>query len=355
MAHTHHQAHDHAVSDHDESHAHAHDVDHHRHHRDHKAGGDRMLLWALLLIASFAIVEALGGWFTGSLALLGDAGHMISDAAALGLAWLGSWIARKPASQRHSYGLVRAEVMVALINGLLMLAVVIAIVVEALHRLEHPQAVQGIEVMLIAALGLIVNIVVARQLHQHQDSLNHRAALLHVLGDLLGSIAALAAGAVIYFTGWLAIDPILSLFICALILISTLRLLREVLHVLMEGVPHHINMGEVSAAIISVPQVQALHSVHIWALSSEVTALSAHVVVEDMQHWQQVLTACGHVLHSRFGIDHITLQPELAGAHAHGGHLHDEPTCWLTQPASAQQADMPVTHQSSHKPGAHKH
>ena len=284
-----------------------------------------MLLWPLLLILSFAVVEALGGWYAGSLALLGDAGHMFSDAAALGLAWLGAWVAARPASQRHSYGLLRAEVIVALVNGLLMLLVVAGIVYEAIQRLHTPEPVRGLEVMVIAALGLVVNIVVAKRLHGHQHNLNYRAALLHVLGDLLGSVAALAAGAVIYFTGWMPIDPILSLFISALILVSTVRLLREVLHVLMEGVPHHIQLDKVAARLSAIPKVHEIHSIHVWALSSEVTALSAHVVLEDINAWHEVLTGCRTVLQAEFDIDHVTLQPETVSALSNG-----EVACWLT-------------------------
>ncbi|HWU83209.1 MAG TPA: cation diffusion facilitator family transporter [Methylophilaceae bacterium] len=302
---------------HDHSHPHS-----HRHTHD-----DRVLLWPLILVLGFAFIEAFGGWYTGSLALLGDAGHMFSDAAALGLAWLGAWIAAKPASQRHSYGLLRAEVIVALANGLLMLLVVGGIVYEALARLQHPEPVHGLEVMVIAALGLVVNVIVALQLHRHQGSLNHRAALLHVLGDLLGSVAALAAGGIIYFTGWTPIDPILSLFISGLILVSTVRLLREVLHVLMEGVPHHIEIDQVTARLASIPKVHEIHSVHVWALSSEVTALSAHVVLEDINAWHEVLTACRTVLQAEFDIDHVTLQPETVSALSNG-----EVACWLTQP-----------------------
>ena len=309
-------------------HHHAHDHHHHPHSHGHAHGhshASQVLLWPLLLILSFAVVEALGGWYTGSLALLGDAGHMFSDAAALGLAWLGAWVAARPASQRHSYGLLRAEVIVALVNGLLMLLVVAGIVYEAIQRLHTPEPVRGLEVMVIAALGLVVNIVVAKRLHGHQHNLNYRAALLHVLGDLLGSVAALAAGAIIYFTGWMPIDPILSLFISALILVSTVRLLREVLHVLMEGVPHHIQLDKVAARLSAIPKVHEIHSIHVWALSSEVTALSAHVVLEDINAWHEVLTGCRTVLQAEFDIDHVTLQPETVSALSNG-----EVACWLT-------------------------
>ena len=172
--------------------------------------------------------------------------------------------------------------------------------------------------MLIAFIGLVVNLIVAWRLGQDrshdQHSLNTRAALLHVMGDVLGSVAALAAGAVIYFTGWLPIDPILSLFISVLILFSTLNLLREVLHVLMEGVPHHLDLSTVGHAMGEVAEVREVHDVHIWTLSSSVVALSAHVVLQDMEAWPRVLSALREMLHERFAINHVTLQPEIPAA-----------------------------------------
>jgi len=283
----------------------------HEHHQ-HKSA--HSLLWPLLLTLGFAVVEAIGGWLTGSLALLGDAGHMLSDSAALGLAWLGAWIAQKPASAKHSYGLMRAEVLVALVNGLVMLAVIAFIVLEAIERLHTPQPVQGSSVMLIAFSGLVVNLVVAWRLGHGRHDLNSRAAQLHVIGDALGSVAAMTAGAVIYFTGWLPIDPILSLFISALILFSTFNLLREVLHVLMEGVPRYLDLGSVGRSMGEVAEVREVHDVHIWTLSSSVVALSAHVVLQDMEAWPRVLPALREMLHERFAIDHVTLQPEIAVA-----------------------------------------
>lgn len=277
------------------------------------------------------MVEAIGGWWTGSLALLGDAGHMVSDALALALAWLGSWVARKPATRKHNFGLVRAEVIVALVNSLLMLAVIAGIIYEAVHRLAEPQPVQGGEVMLIAFIGMLINIVVAWMLHSGHHSLNSRAALLHVLGDLLGSVAAVVAGAVIYFTGWMPIDPILSIFIAVLILVSTLRLLNEVLHVLMEGVPRHIDIQAVEHALTATAKVREIHHLHIWALSSEKTALSAHVVLEDMRDWHPVLSDLRHMLHERFNIGHVTLQPETVDALTSGSAR-----CWLTDKEASE-------------------
>lgn len=283
----------------------------HHHGHAHAAPGSRGLAPALVLTLVFAGVEALAGWASGSLALLGDAGHMLSDATALGIALAAAWIAASPPSRRHSYGLGRAEVVGGLVNALLMLVVILGIVVEAVRRLRTPAPVNGGMVMLIAALGLAVNAAVAMFLSRGQSDLNLRAALLHVLGDLLGSVAALVAGVVVYFTGWTPVDPILSLFICLLILYSSLLLLRDALHVLMEGVPRHLDLQEVGRAMAGAdPRIRSVHDLHIWNLSSGMVALSAHVVVDDLVVWEQVLGRLRALLHDRFGIEHVTLQPE---------------------------------------------
>lgn len=271
-----------------------------------------MLGWALLLTFAFALVEAVGGWLSGSLALLGDAGHMVSDATALGIAALAAWVSRRPPSYRHSFGLLRAEAVAALLNGLFMLVVVFSIAVHAIQRLQTPVPVGGGTVMLIAAIGLLVNLLVAWLLHRGDDSLNTRAALLHVMGDVLGSVAALIAGLVIYLTGWLPIDPLLSLLICVLILVSSLRLLRDVLHVIMEGVPPWLELPRVGRAMAAVDGVESVHDLHIWTLSSGVVALSAHIVVRDLRSWQAVLERLQGLLQERFTIGHVTLQPESA-------------------------------------------
>ncbi len=267
-----------------------------------------------MLTLGFALVEAFGGWWFNSLALLGDAGHMFSDAVALGLAAIAAWVSRRPPSAQHSYGLMRAEVIAALLNSLLMLAVVIGIVVEAIKRLQQPQLVSGAAVMGIALIGLVINIIVALVLSRGEHNMNTRAALLHVIGDLLGSVAALIAGAVIYYTGWMPIDPILSLVICALILYSTLRLLRDALHVLMEGVPPHLDLRAVGQSMAGVSGVSSIHDLHIWMLSSGMPALSAHVVLQRMSDWIGILQEMRDLLRQRYGIDHVTLQPEIAAA-----------------------------------------
>ncbi len=296
-----HQDHDH---DHDHAH-HGHDHHHHGH------GGVGIAFWLTL---GFAAVEAGGGWWSGSLALISDAGHMLIDSLALGLAAFAGWLALRPASYRHSYGLVRAEVVAALANSVLMLALMVGIVWEAIARLQAPQPVQGGAVMVIAAIGLAVNIFVAYQLSRGEQTLNVRAALLHVLGDMLGSVAALAAGAVIYFTGWLPIDALLSLFVVALILVSSIRLLREALHILMEGVPQNLDLPEIGLAMAQTAGVNSVHDLHIWTLASGKVALSAHLEIPTMQDWPGLLHSTRQMLHTRFDIDHVTLQPELPAA-----------------------------------------
>lgn len=281
-------------------------------HHHHLPRPGNTLFLALILTLAFAGVEALAGWWSGSLALLGDAGHMVTDSTALGLAALAAWIAHRPPSARHSYGLGRIEVFAALINGLFMLAIVAAIVVSAIERLQSAREVAGGSVMTVAAIGLGVNITVVLILSRGEQTINTRGALLHVFGDLLGSIAAFLSGAVIYFTGWLPIDPLASLIICGLILLSSLRLLREALHVLMEGVPLHVDLPEVGRAMAGVEGVKSVHDLHIWTPFSGQIALSAHVVVADLSTWDGTLQRLRTLLHDQFGIDHVTLQPEPA-------------------------------------------
>ena len=265
-----------------------------------------------MLTLTFAVIEAIAGWLSGSLALLSDAGHMVSDATALGLASLAVWVAAKPPSAQHSYGYGRAEVIAALINSLFMIGIVVVIVVAAVDRMQTPRPVAGSTVMWVAAIGLFINMLVAYVLSRGERTLNTRGALLHVMGDLLGSVAALIAGAVIYFTGWTPIDPILSLVICALILYSSLNLLREALQVIMEGVPSSIDLNEVGLAMAAIDDVGSVHDLHIWTLSSGRIALSAHLVVSELEKWPQILDRQSVMLKERFAVEHITLQPELA-------------------------------------------
>lgn len=285
----------------------------HPHHHAHAHGNARpgsALRSAAALTLGFAAVEAVGGWWTGSLALLSDAGHMLTDGAALTLAALAAWVARRPPSARHSYGLGRAEIFAALVNALAMLVIAGAIGFEALARWQAPSPVKGGAAALIAFAGLALNLAILRRLTAHRHDLNARGAMLHVIGDALGSLAALASGLVIALTGWLPVDALASLVICALIAFSALRLTRESVHGLMEGVPRGLSVEAIGREMARVEGVVSVHDLHVWMLSGSRTALSAHVVVPSMHHWDRTLAALQRRLHERFGIDHVTLQPE---------------------------------------------
>jgi len=272
------------------------------------------LTWALLLTLSFAAIEAATGWWANSLALMGDAGHMLTDAGALGLAAVAALVARRPATKRLTYGMGRVEIIAAIVNVLFMLAVVAGIVYAALQRLQEPAAVNGLPVIIVAALGLILNIVLLKILSHGHGDLNTRGAALHVLGDLLGSVAALASGLVIWLTGWTPIDPILSVLICLLILVASIRLLGQALRVVMEGVPPHLDLDDIGMQLASIEGVHQVHDLHVWNLSSNKVALSAHVVLRDMRQWPALLERLNTTLREQFQIDHTTLQPEAPEA-----------------------------------------
>ena len=291
---------------------HAHDGDARDHHFAADALTLRSLALALAMTGGYAIVEAAGGWLAGSLALLSDAGHMATDAAALGLALFAQWVARRPPSARASYGYARAEVLAAFVNALALLLLVAFIVVEAMRRLASPAPVAGAMVLGIAAVGLLVNLVTAWLLSRAGTSMGARSALLHVLSDALGSIAAMVAGAVIVTTGWTPIDPLLSLLTAVLILRSTWRLLAQTTGVLMEGVPAHLDYREIGTALTAIPGVTGVHDLHVWQMSARHSALSAHVTIDDAAEWLRILDAARQLLAARFRIHHVTLQPSWA-------------------------------------------
>jgi cobalt-zinc-cadmium efflux system protein len=293
-----------------------HRAEQHGHHHDHGHAHRALpgvLGIALILTLGYAVVELVAGMAFGSLALVSDAGHMFSDALALGLAWFAAWVSARPAGTRHSYGLARAEVIAAFVNGLALLLVVVFIAVESIDRLQHPGDVDGLGVMIVAFIGLVLNLAVVLILSRGERSLNLRAAMLHVTSDVVGSVAALAAGAIVYYTGWQPIDPILSMVIALLILASTIQLLREALHVLMEGVPRSLRLEEVGRLLARVEGVRSVHDLHIWNISSGRMALSAHLDVADLSNWSGMLAQARRVLQERYGIDHVTLQPEIGG------------------------------------------
>jgi len=277
------------------------------------SGTRRTLVIALAVTLGYAVVEFIAGAAFHSLALMSDAGHMLSDALTLGLAAFASWVASRPAGSRHSYGFARAEVVAAFVNGLAMLLIVVVIAVESISRLLDPQPVTGLGVMVVATVGLLANLFVAFIIGRGERDLNTRAALLHVIGDLIGSVAAITAGAVIYFTGWQPIDALLSLVIAILILGSTVRLILDALHVLMEGVPAGLRIEEVGEALGALGGVNAVHDLHVWNISSGQVALSAHVDLDNLENWAPLLESARQMLQTRFGIAHVTLQPEPAG------------------------------------------
>jgi cobalt-zinc-cadmium efflux system protein len=295
----------------------------------------RRLWWVLGLTGAFMVVEAVGGWLSHSLALLADAGHMLTDVGALGLSLLTAWIARRPATARKTFGYLRWEILAALINGAALFGLAAWVVVEAVHRLGSRPEVHSGMLMAVAAVGLVANVVSLRLLHgAHEHSLNTRGAYLHILGDLLGSAGALAAGGIIAFTGWTPIDPILSIGLSLLILAGAWRLVKESTDVLLEAVPAHVDMTEVQRRMLAVPGVTAVHDLHVWTVTSGMTAMSGHAVVPALGEHPQALQAIRRAM-AELGIGHVTIQlerelegcedlaPAAAAALGHGMQGHD--------------------------------
>jgi len=266
--------------------------------------------YAAIFIALFGVIEALCGIWSGSLTLLSDAGHMWVDALALTLTAFASWIKKHPTTAKHTYGFGRIEVLVSWLSSILLLVVIVSISIEAINRLRTPHVIVSKTVIIVAIIGLIINIITAWILSKGEKTLNTRAALLHALNDLLGSVAVLASGIIIYFTGWTPIDPILSIFLCALILVATINLLRESLLVLMEGTPSHINCTKVEQTMKSIEGVQTVHDLHIWTLTSGLILLTAHVVINEHKPWSQIIDNLRATIQKDFGITHTTIQLE---------------------------------------------
>lgn len=301
---------------------------HHGHH--HANGTDRRrLLGALLLTACFMLVEAGGGWWSGSLALLADAGHMLTDSFALGLAWFAVGMSGRPADKERTYGYHRLEVLAAFVNGLILLAVVGGIFYEALMRLFHPEHVVAVDMLLVATLGLFANMASFALLHvgQGHGNLNRRAALLHVAGDLIGSIATIMAALIIMATGWMPIDPLLSMLIGLLILRSTVAILIESGHVLLEAAPTDVDVAALGRVLQrEVPEVLDVHHVHVWSLTPDRPLLTLHLRVAPESDHAQVLCVVKQILAQRYGITHSAVQIESGSCPDdqadHVEHLH---------------------------------
>jgi cobalt-zinc-cadmium efflux system protein len=270
----------------------------------------RALKTVLLITALFMVAEVVGGVVANSLALLADAGHMLTDVAAIGLSLFAAHIARRPPTPEKTYGYLRIEILAALVNGTALFVMAGAIVWEAVRRMGQPPDVQPGIMLGVAAAGLVANLVAMRLLHEgHTHSLNVRGAYLHVIGDLLGSIGAILAGVVIFLTGWNVVDAVISVVIALLILVSAWRLVRESVDVLLEGTPAHIALSDVQAQLAGIPGVHDVHDLHVWTVTSGVVAMSGHLVVQDPARHQGILETA-HSRLAALGIQHVTMQIE---------------------------------------------
>ncbi len=293
---------------------------HHGHGHGHGHGSGerqrnkRRLLLTLVLAAIYMVAEVIGGLLSNSLALLADAGHMLSDVAALGLSLAALWIAERPPTAQRTFGYYRMEILAALVNAATLGVVAILIVLEAIERLQAPQAVQGSMMIWIALGGLLMNLLGLWILHGgRSEDLNMQGAWLHVLSDALGSVGAIIAGLLVWAFAWNWADTLISVVIAVLIIHASWNLLREAVAVLMEQAPGGIDVDQVRDSMIASPGVLSVHSLHVWTITSGLHALAAHVTVDDLTHHQHLLKALRDMLHERFGIDHITIQIELEG------------------------------------------
>ncbi|GAB4142333.1 MAG: cation diffusion facilitator family transporter [Sphingomonadales bacterium] len=284
-------------------------------HGHHHHANERAVLLAALLTGGFMFVEIAGGLITGSLALLADAAHMASDAAALGMAYLAFRFSHRPADTRRTFGFHRLQVLAAFTNGLLLIGAGIWIMAEAVERMMAPATVLATPMLMVAVLGLIVNLAAFFILHRaDRANLNIRGALYHVVGDLLGSVAAIAAAMVIHFTGWMPIDPILSMLVTLLVLRAAWRLIRDAGHILLEGTPPHLDLETVRTDLVaSIPAITDVHHIHAWALTEERPLMTLHATLAKDADMNDALLALKHRLFERFGIAHSTIELEQDG------------------------------------------
>lgn len=300
------------------NHEHAHGHNHNHAHNANK----KSLFISFILIATFMIVEVIGGIMTNSLALLSDAGHMLSDAVALGLSLAAFKFGEKAASSDKTYGYKRFEILAAFLNGLTLVGISVFIFYEAIGRFFDPPQVIGAGMMTISVIGLLVNILVAWILMKGDTSenLNMRSAFLHVLGDLLGSVGAIIAALLIIFLGWNIADPIASVIVAALILVSGWRVLKDAIHILMEGKPANVDTEEIKTFFQQQDGVKEVHDLHVWAITSDFNALTAHLTVCEDADRDKILADIEHYLQENFSLEHSTIQ--LEGNHAHHHHCN---------------------------------
>ena len=306
VVHANHHGHDHAHGPHDHTHEQS----------------TRALKAALWLTLAVLVAEAVGGWISNSLALLADAGHVLTDVGALALSLFVAWFSRQPGNPEKTYGYLRWEILAALINGAALLGLSAWIAVEAILRLRAPEPVGGDLMLIVAVAGLAANALAAWWLHPaKKGSLNVRGAYVHILGDLFASVGVIAAALIIRYTGWLAADPIASLLATALIVRGAWTLVREAVDVLLESTPSHIALGDVRARLEAIAGVQSVHDLHVWSVTSGMVALSAHAIVPDTSRSQTVLeSACA--LLGTMGIHHVTIQIEQRDICVDDAHAH---------------------------------
>jgi cobalt-zinc-cadmium efflux system protein len=297
------------------------------HRHDHEPGhahgdGVRRLWIALVLTSVFLVAEVVGGVLSNSLALLADAGHMLTDVAALGLSLFVAWFSRRPETDKRTYGYLRLEILAAFLNGAALLLLSVWISVEAVLRFRTPEPISGGLMLVVAVMGLLVNVAAAWTLHPSQGgSMNIRGAYLHVLSDLLGSVGTVLAALVVRYTGWLTADPIASVFVTLLIVRAAWRLVRESVDVLLESTPAHISLGAVREQLEAIPGIESVHDLHVWTVTSNHIAMSAHAIVREPERQQHVLE---HALDAMrlFGIHHVTIQLERQAMYEREMHLH---------------------------------
>ncbi len=311
----------------DEKNAHAPNTNTNHSHRSHldydnlQGKSINILKIVIFITFGFAFIEAVSGYLFNSLALMSDAAHMFTDSSSLLIALVMAYISRMPADYNHSYGHGRAEVLGAFFNSLFMVGVIGAIFYAAIGKFQNQSDVQALPMLIVASIGLIINIVVFFILQKDSNNMNIKAAVIHVMGDLLGSVAAIGSAIIIYFTGWNIVDPILSVLICIILIPSTYLLLKRSMHILLEGVPENIDFYAVGKKLEETKGVKAVHDLHIWTLDSKNLALSAHITIENLSSWQDVLNECEAMLYKDFEIIHTTLQPEEENTHKHNGKL----------------------------------
>ena len=340
------------------SHDHAHD------HHDHSGGSRSRIGWAAVLTGSFMVAEAVGGLISGSLALLADAGHMLVDFAGLALAYFAIVLAARPATARRTFGYQRLPVLIAFSNGLVLFFIAAWIIVEAVRRLNSPVEILAGPMLAVAIGGLVVNIAAFFMLHGgDQEDLNLRGALLHVMGDLLGSVAAIAASMTILYTGWTPIDPILSVLVSLIILGNAYRLVKASAHILLEGAPAGVEAAEMRDRLAAaVPGLSDIHHVHVWTIAPKKLAATLHARMAEGTDGALAVRALKRELSSAYGISHATIEIEIGDGpcadgthhgdgcdHDHADHGHDHPA-----PRAAHRHSHDDAHRHDHD-GAHRH